>query len=377
VAFLCRVDVDFPVQFVSQNITQFHYCPEDFLSGERKILQLASPDDRLRLEQTIDEKLTQSDCHDFTLEYHIVTGTGEIRRVDARLLLHRDVDGNATHLQGVLLDITEKLRLREQAAQSTRLASLGELAAGVAHEINNPNATILLNAALLQDVGEGTLRLLDELWRQQPQLVVGRLPYARLRDELPRLHEEILASGERIRRIVEDLKEFTRFTPAELRRSVNLNDVAQTAVRLTSNTLKRSTDRFVMELDEELPVFPGHAQQLEQVVVNLLLNACQSLSDRQNSITLRTCWLVDEGILVLEVIDQGRGISPQHLSHVTDPFFTTRREQGGTGLGLSVSARIVQEHHGRIEIDSAPGAGTTVRVLFPLERQEGTSHAAD
>ncbi|HAD04353.1 MAG: hypothetical protein A2091_13810 [Desulfuromonadales bacterium GWD2_61_12] len=371
VAFLCRVEVGYPAQFVSQNISQFHYRPEEFLSGARNILQLASSEDLPRLEQAIGERLAQADCHDFTLEYRIVTGNGETRSVDARLFLHRAADGTATHLQGVLLDITEKLRLREQAAQATRLASLGELAAGVAHEINNPNATILLNAALLKDVGEGTLRLLDELWQRQPRLSIGKLSYARLRDELPRLHEEVVASAERIRRIVEDLKEFTRFTPAELRRPVNLNDIAQTAVRLTANTLKRSTDQFVNELDDALPVFPGHAQQLEQVVVNLLLNACQALANRHDSITLRTVWRRDEGALALEVIDQGRGISPQHLPHVIDPFFTTRREQGGTGLGLSVSARIVQEHHGRIEIESAPGTGTTVRVVFPLARQEG------
>jgi len=373
VAFLCRIEEGFPAQFVSQNISQFHYRPEEFLSGARNILQLASAEDLPRLEQAISARLAQADFHDFTLEYRIITGAGETRSVDARLLLHRDTAGSATHLQGVLLDITEKLRLREQAAQSTRLASLGELAAGVAHEINNPNATILLNAALLKDVGEGTLRLLDELWGQQPQLNVGRLPYARLREELPRLHEEILAAAERIRRIVEDLKEFTRFTPAELRRPVNVNAVAQTAVRLTANTLKRSTDHFFVELDEMLPLFPGHAQQLEQVVVNLLLNACQALPDRQSSIVLRTFWRPEEQTLGLEVVDQGKGIGPQHLPHVTDPFFTTRREQGGTGLGLSVSARIVKEHNGRLEIVSTPGAGTTVRVIFPLASQDETS----
>ncbi len=117
----------------------------------------------------------------------------------------------------------------------------------------------------------------------------------------------------------------------------------------------------------------GHTQRLEQVVVNLLINACQALPDRQRRIAVRTCRLADEHALCLEVADEGVGIAAEDLSHVTDPFFTTRRERGGTGLGLSVSARIIKEHDGRIDITSAPGRGTTVRVILPMVDEEKAS----
>jgi polar amino acid transport system substrate-binding protein len=119
-----------------------------------------------------------------------------------------------------------------------------------------------------------------------------------------------------------------------------------------------------------LPLLKGHVQRLEQVVVNLLMNACQALPDRQCGINVRTGQLPAEAALYLEVSDEGQGIAAADLPHVTDPFFTTRRESGGTGLGLSISARIVKEHGGRLDIASTPPRGTTVRVVLPLADEE-------
>lgn len=369
-AFLCRVENGYPVKFVSESLTQFGYQPADLLQQRMTVLQLVHPEDRPRVEAIIDRHVAGHDSHEFFQEFRIQTSRGELRWVDCRLLVQRDAQGAATHLQGVLLDITEKIRLREQAAQASRLASLGELAAGVAHEINNPNATILLNAAVLKELGEGMLRLLDELWQERGELALGRMPYARLRTEIPRLQTEVLDAAGRIRRIVEDLKEFAGAQPPEFRQLLELNAVAQAAVRLTGNTLKKATDYFVAEYAAELPLLKGHTQRLEQVVVNLLMNACQALPDRQRRIVVRTGRVVSEPAVFLEVSDEGAGIAPVDLPHVTDPFFTTRRESGGTGLGLSVSARIVKEHDGRLDITSIPGRGTTVRVILPLADEE-------
>jgi len=146
--------------------------------------------------------------------------------------------------------------------------------------------------------------------------------------------------------------------------------VVQAAVRLTGSALKKSTDAFAADYAADLPLLKGHAQRLEQVVVNLLMNACQALPDRQRGIAVRTLRLEKENALCLEVADEGDGIPSADLPHVTDPFFTTRRESGGTGLGLSVSARIVKEHDGRLDITSAPGRGTSVRVILPINVEE-------
>ena len=369
-AFLCRVETGYPVHFISESLSQFGFQPAAMLQQRMTVLQLIHPDDRQRVEAIIDRQVEDRNSREFLQEFRIQTSRGELRWVDCRMLVQRDARGVATHLQGVLLDITEKIRLREQAAQASRLASLGELAAGVAHEINNPNATILLNAAVLKEIGEGMLHQLDEFWQERGELAIGRMPYARLRTEIPRLQTEVLDAAGRIRRIVEDLKEFAGAQPPEFRQSLDLNAVVQAAVRLTGNALKKATDHFVAEYAGDLPLLNGHAQRLEQVVVNLLMNACQALPDRQRRIIVRTSRIETERALCLEVSDEGAGIAPQDLPHVTDPFFTTRRESGGTGLGLSVSARIIKEHDGRLDITSTPDYGTTVRVIIPLADEE-------
>jgi PAS domain S-box-containing protein len=373
VAFLCRAAVGYPVEFVSASINQFGYRPDAFMKGEMTVLQLVDPHDRARVEATIATHLENEGSPEFFLEFRILTGNGETRWVDSRLLVQCNATGTPTHLQGVLLDITEKIRLREQASQASRLASLGELAAGVAHEINNPNATILLNAAVLKEISEAMLRVLDEFREAHGELDLGRMPYARLRTEVPRLHAEVLDAAGRIRRIVEDLKEFAGAEPPDFRQAVDLNAVVQTAVRLTGNALKKATDHFVAEYAADLPVVSGHTQRLEQVVVNLLMNACQALPDRQLGIRLRTSRLDSERAICLTLADEGVGISAENLSHVTDPFFTTRREQGGTGLGLSVSARIVKEHGGSLDISSKPRQGTVVRMTLPLPDKESAA----
>jgi polar amino acid transport system substrate-binding protein len=104
-------------------------------------------------------------------------------------------------------------------------------------------------------------------------------------------------------------------------------------------------------------------------VVNLLLNACQALTDSEQGITITTCYNLEEGAVVITISDQGVGIAPEHLPHLTDPFFTTKRETGGTGLGLSVSAGIVQEHNGSFQFASLPGQGTTVTLTLPCSRR--------
>ncbi|WP_246140220.1 transporter substrate-binding domain-containing protein [Geothermobacter ehrlichii] len=255
---------------------------------------------------------------------------------------------------------------QQQLIQADKMASLGVLVSGVAHEVNNPNGLILLNLPILKKVWADVAARLDEHYRQTGDFRLGWLNYSRMRDEIPQMLNEMQQAAGRIKRIVEDLKDFARRDDAELNEDVDLNEVAQAAVRLVENTLKKATSRFQIELADGLPTFRGKAQRIEQVVVNLLLNACQALTSHDQAVTLRT-WR-DGDHLVLEVADEGRGIDPQHLPKLTDPFFTTRRESGGTGLGLSVSAGIVEEHGGRLEFTSRLGEGTRVRLYLPQER---------
>ncbi len=268
----------------------------------------------------------------------------------------------------------EQLRLnQQQLVQADKMAALGVLVSGVAHEINNPNGYILLNMPILKAAFLDALEILDEHRAAQGgELTLAGIPYARMRQELPRMLDEMLAGGRRIKHIVADLKDFARREDAPRLEPMDLNGVVRAAVRLVDNSLQKATRRFELDLAADLPRVRGNAQRIEQVVVNLLLNACQALPDPERGIRARSRCDAALGEVVLEVADEGVGIPPEHLPQLADPFFTTKRETGGTGLGLSVSIGIVKEHGGRLEFASRVGAGTTATLALPAIAQAAT-----
>ncbi|WP_232821154.1 transporter substrate-binding domain-containing protein [Oceanimonas marisflavi] len=261
---------------------------------------------------------------------------------------------------------SEKLQLQQQQLiQADKMSSLGILVAGVAHEINNPSSLLLLNLPVLKDAFADLEALLEAQYEQQGDFYLAGLPYSRMREELPAMLDDMQASAGRIRRIVDDLRDFARQGPAELTENVDLNALVATVIRLVDNTIRKSSQRLEVDCAPDLPPFRGNAQRIEQVVVNLVVNACQALTSPEQGIFIRTGYRAQGNELYLDIIDQGVGIEPHNLSRLKDPFFTTKREQGGIGLGLSVSAGIVQEHGGRLEYDSEPGRGTRATLTLP------------
>ncbi len=276
------------------------------------------------------------------------------------------LDHNHHETGGMVLlleNITEKKRLQSEADRANRLASLGQLAAGVAHEINNPNGLVLLNMPTLHDILTDALTELSQL---KPEARVGGLSIDRARNLVPQLTEEMEDAARRIRQIVEDLKDFASRDARDSAINFDLNRSAEKALRLANNTIKKATDCFSCDLGTPLPPVRGNPQRIEQVIVNLLVNACEALPQRSAALKLMTRVDKTKGQVDLQVIDQGCGIRPEDMKHITDPFFTTRRESGGTGLGLSVSARIVREHGGQLHFDSQPGKGTCATLRLPI-----------
>jgi polar amino acid transport system substrate-binding protein len=243
---------------------------------------------------------------------------------------------------------------------------------GVAHEINNPNGQLLLNLPVLKDVYLDARDVLERHWRENPGFRLGGLPYATMREELPGMLDEMLEGSRRIKRIVEDLKDFARREDAPRHDPLDLGAVVRAAIRLVDPSIQKATRRFELSLAEDLPRVRGNAQRIEQVVVNLVLNACQSLPDRERAVRVSTRVAAGGASVQLVVEDEGVGIPAEHLPRLTDPFFTTKRDSGGTGLGLSVSAGIVKEHGGTLEFQSRPGAGTTVILTLPALPPEAT-----
>jgi signal transduction histidine kinase len=151
---------------------------------------------------------------------------------------------------------------------------------------------------------------------------------------------------------------------------IDINGVLKAAALLLDNQLQKATSRLTVAYGFGIPHFRGNFQKIEQVVINILQNACEALEDKSKAIRVQTGFDAPRGEVWLEVADEGQGIGSDDLPHVTDPFFTTKRSCGGTGLGLSISSRIMQEHGGELTIESRRGEGTLVRMTFPA-RPEG------
>ena len=265
----------------------------------------------------------------------------------------------------IATDVTEKRVLQAQTIRTARLASLGVLAASVAHEINNPNNAIQFNASILTRSWEDILRVLTHHRLERGEFTVGGVPVEKALEGIPRLLEGITRSSQRIQHIVGNLKHMARPDQGELDHRVDLREVLQTTLSILQSPIQKHTDHCRLELPAHLPTVRGNPQQLEQVFINLVQNALQALPDRSAGVTLSAS-LEPEGEKVrVQVIDEGCGISDTIKARVTDPFFTTKGN-GGTGLGLSISARIVHAHSGRLEITSHPGRGTEVSVILPV-----------
>ncbi|NOY14338.1 MAG: HAMP domain-containing histidine kinase, partial [Deltaproteobacteria bacterium] len=203
-----------------------------------------------------------------------------------------------------------------------------------------------------------------------PGRKLGGLKPERAAEAFPQLMTEIGDSALRIKQIVNDLKDFAGQDSPNRDDRFDLNRSAEVAVRLTANHLKKATAHLNLQLATGLPPLKGSAQRIEQVIVNLLVNACDALTDREQKIRITSGRNPKTQEIFLCIRDEGCGIPPEQLAHITDPFFTTRREKGGTGLGLSVSARILKEHGGRLEFVSTPGQGTAACAYFKVAAED-------
>lgn len=273
----------------------------------------------------------------------------------------------------IVRDITERKRLEEEArlrqqqlVQVDKMVSLGILVSGVAHEINNPNHLITSNVAPLENVYQGILPIADRYCRENGDFSIDGTAFSVLRERVPVMFRHIAEGSKRIKLIVDELRDYARETRPDVKDTVQVNEVARSSLTLLHNMIKNSTDRFTTDLDPDVPLVEGNYQRLEQVVINLLQNACQALTSPGQPVTLASRYDSERGRVELVVADGGGGISEENLPHVTDPFFTTKRERGGSGLGLAIVSSIVDEHGGVLRLESERGQGTTVTVSIPV-----------
>jgi two-component system NtrC family sensor kinase len=259
-----------------------------------------------------------------------------------------EINSFTQSLETKVQDRTQQLKAAHQKLlQSDRLASLGELAASVAHEINNPIAGVLNLSMLLQ-------RMLKDDGIPQERILEFRKYLA-----------QVSAETTRVGRIVSDLLAFSRRSKPQ-RAPADVNKIVKMTLSLVQHKMKLSGVEVESDLAEDLPPVPCDQSQVQQVVLNLVMNAAEAThtkADRRVKVSTRT----GNGVVRLVVTDNGEGIAPENLAKVFHPFFTTKPEGKGVGLGLAVSYGIVEAHGGEIEVNSAFGEGATFTVSLPLQ----------
>jgi PAS domain S-box-containing protein len=308
-------------------------------------------------------------------EWELINKDGTKRIVEVSVSLMRNEKREPKGFYGIARDVTERKRAQEQLRvheqqimHASKMVALGTLVSSVAHEINNPNNFIMLNAPLLLEAWEISKPILEEYYQKNGDFLIGGVPYTEMRENIPVLFSGILEGSKRIKQIVENLRNFARRETSDMTQSVDVNAMLKSAITLLSNMIMNSTHHFSVEYGANLPLLKGNLQRLEQVMINLIQNACQALRDTQKSISVTTAYDEEKRGIIIRVEDEGVGIPSEILPHITDSFFTTRHESGGMGLGLSISSRIVKEHGGRLTFKSEAQKGTKAKIFLPLYR---------
>ena len=290
-------------------------------------------DDRARVEEAFSH---QYETGSFTEQYRIVRPDGTIRWIRDRGIPVRNSAGEIARMVGMAEDITDYKETEERLRQSERLATVGTLAAGIAHEINNPIGAIQLAA--------------------QSRIDTPGTP-----ESVQRALRDVLREADRCARIVESVLTFAREATSE-KQAVDFNEVVKRAVGLAREQVVRNGTSVDLALAAGLPYVSLNETEIEQVLVNLVQNACEAKACK---VSVRTD-PSGKGVR-LTVEDDGVGIPADVARRIFEPFYTTRRERGGTGLGLSITHGIVTDHNGRIQVESEPGRGTRMILEFPAE----------
>jgi signal transduction histidine kinase len=258
---------------------------------------------------------------------------------------------------------------QQQLQQAQKMETLGTLVAGVAHEINNPINLIMYNIPLLQKIWSDFMPVLKEREQQAPDQKFGGFDYAFLADNLVQLLSDMQMAAHRVAKTVLDLKNFSRQSNVAEKTLLQLNNAVNNAMRLAQTTLRTSSVEIDIQLGENLPDIDGNLQSIEQIILNIIVNAIQAIDHERGRIEIATGYRNQDGKVYIRIADNGRGISEAISDKVFLPFVTDKQAEGGTGLGLSVSYSLVKAHDGEIFFETTPGAGTAFTVHLPSVRK--------
>jgi PAS domain S-box-containing protein len=332
--------------YVSERIKEMlGVSPEEYISEQ--VGQRASPESRSKLEKMRQNIVSGREAHgQIEVEAQHMDGSWKTLRIAASPLY--DETGTIVGMVSSGQDITESKRLEQQLAQNEKLASMGQMMVGVAHELNNPLTAILGISDLLRE---------------------------RTTDETSRRHAElILKQARRAANIVQNLLAFSR-PPTQRRARLQIEEVIQQALQLERASLSQKQIQVKFAAPPDLPAIEGDHKLLTQVFQNMLANAGQSISAARGSGTIEISLTRANENIRVTITDDGGGIPADIIAKIFDPFFTTKRPSGGSGLGLAICLAVIKDHGGRIQVQSTAGAGAAFHILLPAASGESASAA--
>lgn len=349
----------------------------------KRFLKESSPqsDEFAKFFDAVSEAYSRSDSDFRIIERSLMLMSNELNEANFGL---RNELAEHKQTERALLNEKEELRIlikkledaQNQLMQSEKMASIGQLAAGVAHEINNPIGYVYSNLGTLEKYLQDIFGLLD-LYEQAEFSITNsdirteinsakdRIDIVFLKDDLPSLMNQSKDGITRVKNIVQNLKDFSHVETSEQWHYSNLHLGLDSTLNIVYNEIKYKAN--VIKKYENIPEVECLSSQLNQVFLNLLVNASHAI-ETQGTITISTGQKNDE--VCVEISDTGKGIAPEHIQKIFEPFFTTKPVGKGTGLGLSLSYSIIAKHNGRIEVSSQLGKGACFKVWLPIKHAQ-------
>ena len=349
----------------------FGYNAEEMV-GRKKIDILYPDDETRRITRELSASLVK-DKREVSCEIKEVTKDRRTICIHLTLSPRFNHQGNVVGILGIGEDITERVKAeealrnsQEKLFQSQKMETLGRLVAGMAHEINNPINLIMYNNSLFQKVWRDCLPVLKQQAAGEPSRKYGGLDYDFLEENSRQLLSDVGMAANRVAKIVSDLKNFAGQSNVADKKPIQVNAAIDNAVRLAQTTLRKSGVELALDLATDLPLLEGNLQNVEQIILNLLVNAVQAIEHDQGKIKIKSEFQKSNRRIIITVSDNGCGVASDISDTLFDPFVTNKQAEGGTGLGLSVTYSLVKAHEGEITYQSRKGAGSTFTASFPV-----------
>jgi PAS domain S-box-containing protein len=373
ISYTRKIDGDSGITFVSNTIEEITgYPPQCFIEDENFWMDHIHPDDRPRIVAALQTECAQG-THRYSYRFRIMDDS--YRWFSDYWRIAQVPAGSTSYIVGAWQDVTEDKRIRQegelrlqQMIQTQKLTALGEVVAGVAHEINNPVSFIAYNVPILEDIWNTVETILSRSSAHHPDWEKRGLSYEEVRGNMREIIQAFKIGANRISRVVTSLKEFSRSDETSQKKPVAVPDVIAGALVIVGAQLRRTVSKIEQEIAENIPRISGHYQKMEQVIANLLINAHQAIPAGQKGVITIRCRAIKRlNAVVVDIEDNGKGMERNIMEHIFDPFFTTRRELDGTGLGLSISYGLIREHDGLISVLSRPGIGSRFSIYLPVD----------